>query len=289
MALLDFSRQFLTLFRPWQELSVRLASVSQRTARNAVFTKCDHLHPGLTARKRAEVAAASQVEELRHSNAESQQFASIVSHDLQQPLFVTAGALELLVTHMQGTLDAKAEHLLDLARKGTQQLQTMLADLRTYVRVGAQGQPLTATDSATVWQQTVQTLQVHIAASQVTITADPLPLVRSDELRLALLFQNLLSNALKFRGPEPPRIQVSAQPREAAWVFAVQDNGIGIAPEHAERIFEVFQRVRTPREYPGTGIGLAICKRIVEQHGGRIWVESVPGKGAKFFFTLPAA
>ncbi|HKA53279.1 MAG TPA: ATP-binding protein [Candidatus Binatia bacterium] len=235
-------------------------------------------------------ALTQQVLDLLRANAELQQFASVVSHDLQQPLLAVMTALELLAAdRSQGQPEAEAQRCLDTARKGVQQLQTMLADLFTYTRVGAQRQPLQPTDSAAVWQQTLQTFSTQVSESQAVMTADPLPMVRSNELHLTLLFQNLLGNALKFRGPEPPHIHVWARPRGARWVFAVQDNGIGIEAQYAERIFEVFRRGPTTQVYPGTGMGLAICKKIVEQHGGRIWVESEPGQGATFFFTLPAA
>jgi light-regulated signal transduction histidine kinase (bacteriophytochrome) len=247
-------------------------------------------HKVLTKSKRLVEALTQQVQELRRANSELQQFASVVSHDLQQPLLAVITALELLVAaRSQGQLEAEVPRCLDAARKGAQQLQTMLADLLTYTRVGAQQQPLQPTDSAAVWQRTLQTFSTQITDSQAIITADPLPTVRSNELHLTLLFQNLLSNALKFRGPEPPHIYVWARPRGAWWVFAVQDNGIGIEAQYAERIFAVFQRGPTAQTYPGTGMGLAICKKIVEQHEGRIWVESTPGKGATFFFTLPTA
>jgi light-regulated signal transduction histidine kinase (bacteriophytochrome) len=239
--------------------------------------------------QRAERALTQQAEELRRSNTELQQFAYVASHDLQEPLFVVSTALHLLLTRAQGKLDAEAKQFTDYALKGTQQIQTMIADLLTYARVDAQGKPFISTDSAAVLKETLQTLHVRIADSKAVITTDLLPLVRGDKVRLTLLFQNLLSNALKFRSQAPPCIHFSARRQGAEWVFAVQDNGIGIALQHAERIFQVFQRVHTASEYPGTGIGLAICKKIVEQHGGRIWVESAPGGGATFFFTLPAA
>jgi chemotaxis family two-component system sensor kinase Cph1 len=135
--------------------------------------------------------------------------------------------------------------------------------------------------------QTLQILQVQMTESGAVVTADPLPTVRADQTQLGMLWQNLLSNALKFHGPEPPHIHVSAQQEGAEGVFSVRDNGIGLDPTHAERIFVMFQRLHTRKEYPGTGIGLAVCKKIVERHGGRIWVESAPGEGATFFFTLP--
>ena len=231
---------------------------------------------------------AERTAALQHANAELQQFASVVSHDLRQPLFIVAGALEFLGKHLEGKLDAKAQRFLDLADKGTRQVEAMLADLLTYARVGAPGQSLMPLESAAVWQQTLQTFRSQIVDCQALITSDPLPRVSGNGLRLSLLFQNLLSNALKFRGPEPPRIHVRAQRQGPEWVFAVRDNGIGIEAQHAERIFELFQRGPTHEESPGTGLGLAICKKIVEQHGGRLWVESQPGQGATFFFTLPA-
>jgi light-regulated signal transduction histidine kinase (bacteriophytochrome) len=243
----------------------------------------------LTKSKRLVEALAQQVQELRRANAELQQFASVVSHDLRQPLFTVICALELLGPHTEGAPDVHAQHFLDYALKGTRQIEAMLADLLTYTRVGASGQSLTSLESAAVWQQTLETLHGQIVDCQAIITSDPLPRVSSNELRLSLLFQNLLGNALKFRGSEPPHINVWARPRGAWWVFAVQDNGIGIEAQHAKRIFEVLQRGPTAQAYPGTGMGLAICKKIVEQHKGRIWVESTPGKGATFFFTLPAA
>ena len=243
----------------------------------------------LTEGMRSVEALTQQVKELRHANAELQQFAAIVSHDLQQPLLAVTMALELLDTHARGTLDAQAQHFLDHARNGMQQLQTMLADLRTYLRVGASEQPLTPTDTLAVWQQTLQNLRVQIADCGATISADSLPTVCVERVQLAMLWQNLLSNALKFRGPEPPRIHVSAQRQGMHWVFAVRDDGIGIDPQHTQRIFELFWRAPARREYPGTGMGLAICRKIVEQHGGRIWVESEVGQGTTFFFTLPAA
>jgi light-regulated signal transduction histidine kinase (bacteriophytochrome) len=267
--------------------AVQLGRKAVRTARGSKHCPVIRQQE-ITARQRAEAELTRQVAELRHSNAELQQFAYIVSHDLQQPLFAVTTALELLATREQEKLEAEAQQCLDSALAGSQQLQALLADLLAYARVGALGKPLTPTDSGAVWQQTLRTLGVHIADSQATITTAPLPLVSSDTLRLTLLFQNLLSNALKFQGLAPPRIHVWAQPQGAQWVFAVQDNGIGIEAQYAERIFEVLQRVPTPREYPGTGMGLAICKKIVEQHGGRIWVDSEPGQGATFCFTLPA-
>jgi PAS domain S-box-containing protein len=226
--------------------------------------------------------------ELTRSNAELQQFAYVASHDLQEPLRMVTSYMQLLAQRLHGQLDADAQEFMGYAVDGAQRMKVLIDDLLTYSRVGTQSAPLTPTDSNTVLQQTLHVLDIRIAESGATVTSDPLPIVRADRVQLGMLWQNLLSNAMKFHGPEPPRIHVSARRQGAEWVFAVRDNGIGLAPQHAERIFAMFQRLHTRREYPGTGIGLAICKKIVERHGGRIWVESVPGQGATFLFTLPA-
>src|SRR5262249_17853150 len=167
-------------------------------------------------------------------------------------------------------------------------MKPLIDDLLTYSRVGRREKPLIPTDSSLLVHQALRSLQVQIADSGATVTADPLPTVRVDQMQLGMLWQNLLSNALKFHGHKPPRIHVMAQRQETEWVFSLRDNGIGLDPTQAERIFCGLRRLHTRQEYPGTGVGLAICKKIVERHGGRIWVESNPGQGATFLFTLPA-
>jgi len=194
--------------------------------------------------------------------------------------------MQLLAQRCQGQLDAEAQEFLYYAVEGAQRMKALIDDLLIYSRVGRQGKPLIPTDNDTVLQQTLRTLRVQVAESEATLTADPLPIISADSMQLGVLWQNLLSNAMKFRGQEPPRIHISARRQGAEWIFSVRDNGIGVDPQHAERIFQMFQRLHTHTEYPGTGIGLAICKKIVERHGGRIWVESAPGRGATFFFTL---
>ena len=168
-------------------------------------------------------------------------------------------------------------------------MKALITDLLAYARVGTQGEPMVFTSSEIILQQTLALLQVHIAESGARVTTEPLPSVRADPTQFSLLWQNLLSNALKFRGQEPLRIHVSARQEEAEWVFSVRDNGIGLEPQYAERIFVIFQRLHSHTKYSGTGLGLAICKKIVERHGGRIWVESEPGQGATFCFTLPVS
>jgi PAS domain S-box-containing protein len=235
----------------------------------------------ITARRQAERALAQQTAEL-------QQFAYVVSHDLQEPLRTIVNCLHLLVHHSQSQLDAAAKEYIDLVVDGAQRMQQLIRDLLAYTRVSNTAPTFTDLACEAVLVRTLQNLQAAITDSGAEITHEPLPTVRGDEQQLGLVFQNLLSNALKFRGPEPPRIHLSVRQDGPYWVFSVQDNGIGLDPQHAERIFGVFQRLHAREQYQGTGIGLAICKKIVERHGGRIWVESELGKGATFLFTLPA-
>jgi two-component system sensor histidine kinase/response regulator len=247
------------------------------------------LNAELEQRVQERTAAVVQANaELQRSNAALQQFAHIVSHDLQEPLRMVSTYVQLLARRYQGQLDSEAQEFIGYAVEGAKRMQALIRDLRAYTRVGRQPQPFTSVTCETVLAQILTDLHLAIEEQQATVTHDPLPTVPRDGQQLRAVFQNLLSNALKFHGPEPPRIHISARPEDRQWVFSVRDNGIGIGPQHLERVFEVFQRVHTRSEYPGTGIGLAICKKIVEQHGGRIWVESEPGKGSTFYFTLPA-
>src|SRR5215813_7645021 len=227
--------------------------------------------------------------ELRRSNEELQQFAYVASHDLQEPLRMVTNYVQLLAQRYQGQLDSEAQEFIGYAVEGAQRMKALIDDLLAYSRVNIRERLVVPTDSGAVLQQTLQNLHMQIAESGATVTADSLPKVSADRMQLGLLWQNLLSNALKFRGQEPPRVHVSARHQGNEWVFSVRDNGIGMEPRHTERIFQMFQRLHTRQEYPGTGIGLAICRKIVERHGGRIWVESEPGRGTTFFFTLPAA
>jgi light-regulated signal transduction histidine kinase (bacteriophytochrome) len=208
---------------------------------------------------------------------------------LNEPLRTITSFLQLLTRRLQGTLDAEAAEYLAFVKEGAQRLHHLLADLLAYTRAGGESQEVAAVDGNTLLARVLTDLQLAIAESGATITHDPLPTVFGDATRLGQVVQNLIGNALKFRGPTPPQIHVSAQREGKQWQFAVRDNGIGIDPAHAGRLFQVFRRLHTRQEYPGTGIGLAICKKIIERHGGRIWVESEVGKGATFFFTLPVA
>jgi PAS domain S-box-containing protein len=231
---------------------------------------------------------AQQAEELARSNAELQQFAYVASHDLQEPLRMVASYTQLLGRRYKGRLDADADDFIAYAVDGATRMQQLINDLLAYSRVGTHGQELVPTDCNNVFERVVGDLGAAIAESGAVVTRDALPSVLGDPRQLGQLFQNLIANAIKFHGDEPARVHVTAEREGAMWRFAVRDEGIGIAPEYVDRIFVIFQRLHTQAEYPGTGIGLAICKRIAERHGGRIWVESQPGRGTTFYFTLPA-
>jgi PAS domain S-box-containing protein len=242
----------------------------------------------ITERKRAEAALRQKVEELARSNAELEQFAYVASHDLQEPLRTAGSFAQLLQKRYQGKLDQTADEFIGYIVDGTQHMQRLINDLLTFARVGTRGKAFEPADCAAVLAQAVAHLQIAIEEGGAVVTHDPLPVLNADPGQLGQLLQNLIGNSIKFHAAARPRIHVSAQRTEEGWVFSVQDNGIGIDPQFADRIFEVFQRLHTRAEYPGTGIGLAVCKKIVERHQGRIWVESAPGKGATFRFTIPS-
>jgi PAS domain S-box-containing protein len=241
----------------------------------------------ITERKHVEEKLAAVAAELERSNNDLEQFASIAAHDLQEPLRMVASYTQLLAERYEGQLDEKARKYIAYAVDGAVRMQQLVNDLLTYARVGTRGNPIEPTDAGRVLGQAIGDLATAIEESRAVVTHEELPLVRADASQLRQLFQNLLANALKFRSEEVPRVHVSARDEGRDWVFAVRDNGIGIDRQYAERVFVVFQRLHTRRDYPGTGIGLALCKRIVERHGGRIWFESEPGKGSTFLFTVP--
>jgi light-regulated signal transduction histidine kinase (bacteriophytochrome) len=241
----------------------------------------------ITERKRAEERLARQAQELTRSNAELEQFAYIASHDLQEPLRMMASFAQLLAKRYKGQLDADADEFIGYIVEGAARMQRLINDILTYSRVDRRGQAFAPTDCADVVAMVCTNLRATIEECGAAIIADPLPVVMADETQLVQLFQNLLGNAIKFRGDTPVCIHIRAERRGDDWLFWVQDNGIGIEPQYVERIFLIFQRLHGRGRYPGTGIGLAVAKKIVERHGGRIWVESEPGKGSIFYFTLP--
>lgn len=243
----------------------------------------------LTERRRMEEALADQTRELLRSNAELEQFAYVASHDLQEPLRMVVSFAELLAERYRDSPDAKTEKYIGYIVGGARRMQQLVNDLLAFSRVGTQGGPLQPTDAEAALRQVLAAMQVTIEETGAEIRFESLPVVLADAVQLRQLFQNLLGNALKFRSESPPCVSVRAERRLNEWEFSVQDNGIGIAPEYAEQIFVMFQRLHTRAEYEGNGIGLAIAKKIVERAGGRIWCESQPGEGATFCFTLPAA
>jgi len=240
---------------------------------------------------------AAKVEELARSNRDLEQFAYVASHDLQEPLRMVAAYTQLLAEQYGDRLDEKARRYIHYAVDGATRMQTLIQDLLTFSRCGRSDMDSEISDCNLILQRALDRLAAMVAESHARITWDPLPVLPVNRSQMEHVFQNLISNAIKFRGKEEPLIHISAQTREGEWEFAVRDNGIGIAPEHAGMIFAVFKRLHTREEYPGNGIGLSLCKKIIERHGGRIWVdpadestgpEKEAFRGSIFRFTLPA-
>ena len=259
-----------------------------------VHERCAHVRDGagavvrsigmvhdITARRKAE-------EEIRRSNESLGQFAHVASHDLQEPLRVMAAYAKLLERRYKGKLDSDADDFIEFIVDGAGRLQKLINDLLAYSRVGCADKNADEVDCNSVFARVLGGMRLAIEESGAVVTADKLPVLTGCESDFVQLFQNLIGNGIKFRGPGAPRVHIKAERKGADWLFSVKDNGIGLEPQYKDRIFLIFQRLHGKSEYPGTGIGLAVCRKIVEAKGGRIWVESEPGKGAAFYFTLPA-
>jgi PAS domain S-box-containing protein len=242
----------------------------------------------ISERKRAIEALAARTEELQRSNADLEQFAYVASHDLQEPLRMVSSYTELLAEHFKDTLDEKAEKYIHYAVDGAKRMQQLVKDLLAYSRIDTQGKLPTPIKSEIVVTRVLENLKAAIEESHAEITCEQLPAVRADKVQFAQVFQNLIGNAIKFHGQRPPHIRIGAEQSNKKWIFHVEDNGIGIDKQYAERVFQMFQRLHERGRYEGSGIGLAIAKKIVERHGGRIWFESEPERGTTFYFTIPA-
>jgi PAS domain S-box-containing protein len=224
--------------------------------------------------------------ELEASNKELEQFAYVASHDLQEPLRMVASYAQLLARRNKGKLDEDSEEFIDYIVDGATRMQALINDLLSYSRVGSRGKDLVPTDSGAVLQRVLANLRTTIENEHASVTHDTMPKILADASQLAQIFQNLISNAIKFHGEKAPVVHIGAKQSDDEVIFSVKDEGIGIEKKYTGRIFEIFQRLHGKHEYPGTGIGLAICKKIVERHGGRIWIESEENKGSTFFFTI---
>jgi chemotaxis family two-component system sensor kinase Cph1 len=258
---------------PWQNVEVKAALELQKSIINIILRQADEL--------------AQLAEDLQRSNVELRKFAYVASHDLQEPLNQVANYVQLLEMRYEAELDADAKEFIGYVVEGVILMQTLIDDVLAYCNVDTLGITFQVTEVETALNRTLKNLRQRIGETGAIITHDPLPTVMADETQLIQLFLNLIGNAIKFRSSQLPKIHISAKRLEDEWLFSVQDNGIGLDPQFSDRIFTIFQRLHTRDKYPGTGIGLAICKKIIECHRGRIWVESQLGRGATFYFTIP--
>jgi len=273
------------------EFPLELSLSSWKTREDTFFIA---ILSDITERKKSEEALKHQEArerrsvELKRSNDELQQFAYIAAHDLQEPLRMVASYTQLLAKRYKGRLDSDADEFIAYAVDGAHRMQLLIGDLLAYCRVGTTGKELRETSSEAALEQALLNLEGAIQESGVVVTHDPLPTVIADGAQLVQLFQNVVGNAIKYRSAELPRVHVSAKKNGGnEWIFSMRDNGLGIDPKYFEKIFVMFQRLHGREEFSGTGIGLTVCKKIAERHGGRMWVESEPGKGSTFYFALP--
>jgi PAS domain S-box-containing protein len=266
------------------EVPIELSIAAWSTGDRSYFTG---IIRDITARKQAEGILTEKMDELSKSNAELALFTYVASHDLREPLRTVASNVQLIERRLKGALDEGARRSIRFALEGAYRMQALIDDLLAYSRVGTEAGEFESVDSAAVLDEVVENLRVTIEAEEGEVTRGELPIVWVDRIQLAQVFQNLVANAIKFHREKPPRVHISAERREEDWLFSVRDEGIGFEPDFAEHVFTIFQRLHSADEFPGTGIGLAICRKIVERHGGRIWAESEPDKGSVFHFTIP--
>jgi PAS domain S-box-containing protein len=266
----------------WADVSTSLRRDGQGKPLYFMTTVID-----ISERKRAEEALQVTLADLERSNADLEQFAYVASHDLQEPLRMVSSFTQLLGQRYKGKLDKDADEFIGFAVDGANHMQRLINDLLLYSRVGTRGKPPAPVPANLALDRALENLKLALKESQAEVKREPLPTVTADDVQLTQVFQNLIANAIKFHDEKPPRITVTCRERGSEWVFSVSDSGIGIDPDYLERIFIIFQRLNPPGKYSGTGIGLAICKKIVQRHGGRIWAESKPGKGSTFYFSLP--
>jgi len=271
-----------------QEYQIHLEELVEM--RTAELTRAnEQLERDIAERNRVQQELTRNVEELARSNADLEQFAYVASHDLQEPLRMVISYTQLLARRHRGKLDASADEFIGYAVDGASRMQQLIQDLLSYSRLTIRGKALQFTETGAACKAALENLRESIKNSNAEVSVGPLPTVLADATQFAQLFQNLIGNAIKYRNKRRPEIRVDARLNGNEWVFSVQDNGIGIEPQYFERIFQMFQRLHTRKDYSGTGIGLAICRKIAERHGGKIWVESHPGQGSTFLFTIPQA
>ncbi len=241
----------------------------------------------VTEREEARRQLEATTAELARSNADLERFAYVASHDLQEPLRMISSYVGLLARRYEGEIDERADKYIRYAVDGAERMKALINALLQYSRVGRASEAHEVVDLDRVLDGVLDNMKLRIQEVGGTVTRDPLPTVEGHRDQLAMVFQNLIANALKFRGEEPPRVEISSREEDDDWVVEVRDNGIGIDPEYFDRVFVIFQRLHTREEYGGTGIGLSLCKKVVERHGGRMWIESEGTSGSTFFFTLP--
>lgn len=267
------------------DVSVSISPIRDKVGR---IVGASSINRDISLQKAMEKEAKLRAAELARSNAELERFAYVASHDLKEPLRAVAGCVRLLKKRYSRKLDERADEFIEHAVQGSQRMQELIDNLLEYARVGKDAPPFTDVDCAEVLEGVLDRMSVVLDEANASVEHEALPTVHGNSTQLGQLFQNLIGNALKFRSDRPPMIRISASADGDKWVFAVSDNGIGIEPQYLDRIFTLYERLHARSHSPGTGLGLAICRKIVEGHGGKIWAESVPGKGSTFSFTLKA-